>query len=138
MTASIQVPHLLAPARSFRCTGTARHRRPEALPAGMNSGVVAESKTVRRTSVFNNTQGLHCRTASLLVRALGDFAFAITADNDGCVVDARSVLGLLSLEAGSGSRLRFEASGKKATEAVQAVERLFRSNFAEAYSFHDL
>ena len=85
MTASIQVPLLLAQARALRCTGMACDRRPE-------------------------------------------------ADNDDCVVDARSVLGLLGMGAGSGSRLRFEASGKKATKAVQAVEH----NFAGAFSFNDL
>lgn len=131
MTASMQVPPLLSSARSARCDKLTGNARPQALP--LVPRIAPEIKTIRRTLVVTSTPGLHFRPAALLVRTLRSFACSITAENDGCVVDARSMLGLLSLAVGAGSPVTFQASGKEAAEAVQELERVFRSNFAEAY-----
>lgn len=88
---------------------------------------------IRQTLVLLNRQGLHCRPASLLVKTLGDFNCNVTVESGGTLVDGRSILGLLSLAAGYGTRLTFVVSGPEAMEAMVVIRTLFESNFAGAY-----
>lgn len=88
---------------------------------------------VRRTLVLRSRNGLHARPAALLINRLRPFACAITAETADAKADARSLLGLLGLAAGYGTRLAFTAVGKDAAPAMEALQRLFDTNFSEAY-----
>ncbi|HTQ50104.1 MAG TPA: HPr family phosphocarrier protein [Candidatus Acidoferrales bacterium] len=88
---------------------------------------------VRQTLVLLNRQGLHCRPAALFVKTLADFNCKMTVECRGVQVDGRSILGLLSLAAGYGTRLTFVASGPDAEVAMTAIRHLFADNFAGAY-----
>jgi phosphocarrier protein len=71
--------------------------------------------------------GLHARPAGLFVSKAGDFAAAIEvarAEGDIEWVDGRSILSLLSLAAGMGTRLRVRAEGADAVAAVETLGRL--------------
>jgi phosphotransferase system HPr (HPr) family protein len=71
--------------------------------------------------------GLHARPAGLFVSKAGDFAAEIEvarAEGDTEWVDGRSILSLLSLAAGAGTRLRIRAQGADAVAAVSALGRL--------------
>jgi phosphocarrier protein len=92
-----------------------------------------DSTPIIRTFVLRNRYGLHCRPAVLLVKRLSGFPCTITVENGGTIVNARSILGMLSLAAGPGSKLTFIASGKEAAKALEEVQRLFDTNLAEAY-----
>ena len=133
MTTSAQVPLAIAPALAGSPVRMAPTRR-AAFAAESAETVRMGGRKARRTLVLTNANGLHGRPAALVVTRLRDYACSITVENDGCVVDARSILGLLSLAAGPGSRLTFEASGKESEEALREMERLFRQNFAAAYA----
>jgi len=71
--------------------------------------------------------GLHARPAGLFVARASRFSAQIEvarADADPEWVDGRSILSLLSLAAGNGTRLRIRAEGADAAEAVEALGRL--------------
>jgi phosphotransferase system HPr (HPr) family protein len=71
--------------------------------------------------------GLHARPAGVFVSSAGRFSASIeVAREEGDLewVDGRSILSLLSLAAGTGTRLRIRAEGKDAVEAVEALGRL--------------
>ncbi len=81
--------------------------------------------------VVENSLGLHARPATLLVQTASRFAAEITIGRDGHVSDGKSIIGVLMLGAGPGTRLNLTARGEDARQALDAVEALFRSRFGE-------
>ena len=70
--------------------------------------------------------GLHARPASQFVALAGRFQSEVTVGRDQEWVDGRSVLSLLSLAAGNGTRLRIRAVGVDAVEAVLALGEILK------------
>jgi phosphocarrier protein HPr len=71
--------------------------------------------------------GLHARPAGIFVMTAKKFAAHVEvarAEGDDDWVDGRSILSLLSLAAGRGTRLRVRAEGADAADAVEALGRL--------------
>ena len=68
--------------------------------------------------------GLHARPAGRFAAAAARFSSEISVGRDGEWVDARSVLSLLSLAAGTGTLLRIRAAGSDAREAVDTLGAL--------------
>lgn len=81
--------------------------------------------------VVENSLGLHARPATLLVQTASRFTAEITIGRDGHVSDGKSIIGVLMLGAGPGTRLNLTARGEDAQQALDAVEALFRSRFGE-------
>jgi phosphocarrier protein len=71
--------------------------------------------------------GLHARPAGRFVALAARFESEIAVGRDGEWVDGRSVLSLLSLAAGPGTRLRLRASGSDAQQAVETLGRLLEN-----------
>lgn len=84
----------------------------------------------RKSVVVRNRFGLHARPAALLIQALRPFRSEVLVECAGETVNAKSILGLLSLSARQGSELTFLATGPDCIEALTAVEGLFRSTLA--------
>lgn len=83
---------------------------------------------------IKNRLGLHARAAALLVQTVSRFSSEVKISKDGQVVDGRSIIGLLTLGAAKGSRVRVEAKGNDAEESLKAIEELFEKRFDEAES----
>ncbi len=83
---------------------------------------------------IKNRLGLHARAAALLVQTVSRFSSEVKITKDGQVVDGRSIIGLLTLGAAKGSRVRVEARGNDAKESLQAIEELFEKRFDEGES----
>lgn len=81
--------------------------------------------------VVENSLGLHARPATLLVQTASRFAAEITIGRDGHVSDGKSIIGVLMLGAGPGTKLSLTARGTDARQALDAVAALFRSRFGE-------
>jgi phosphotransferase system HPr (HPr) family protein len=88
----------------------------------------------RRTFTLNNKQGLHTRPAALLARTLQFFNCRVQAQCGDEVANASSLMGLLTLAAGYGSKITFTATGPESVRALDAVARLFEDNFKDAYA----
>ena len=80
---------------------------------------------------IKNKLGLHARAAAQLVQTVHQFSAEVKISKDDQVVDARSIMGLLTLAATQGSKVHVEAEGKDAEEALHAVEKLFEKRFYE-------
>ena len=77
--------------------------------------------------------GLHARPAGVFVMTAKRFAAQIEvarAEGGEDWVDGRSILSLLSLAAGRGTRLRVRAEGADADDAVEALGRLLEGGGA--------
>ena len=103
------------------------NRKPAA-PAG------AAPPALRRTFVMTNRHGLHARPCAVLIRTLQPFACEIKIECGEATANGNSILGVMSLAAGYGSKLTFTISGSKATGAMAAVQQLFETQFEKAYT----
>lgn len=67
----------------------------------------------------------------MLVKTAGKFSSVITLARGKDRASARSVIGLMTLGAGIGTKLRVKAEGADAEQALKAVEALFNDKFGE-------
>ena len=79
-----------------------------------------------------NRLGLHARAAARFVQLASSFESRITVSRDGSRADGKSILGLLTLAAREGTRLRLTAEGSDAGEALAQLDALVRERFGEA------
>lgn len=77
--------------------------------------------------VIRDELGLHARPAARLAQAAQGFESEILLYGGQGVADAKSILDILSLAAGFGSRLTLECRGEDAQEAAEALRLLFES-----------
>ncbi|HUO56896.1 MAG TPA: HPr family phosphocarrier protein [bacterium] len=70
--------------------------------------------------------GMHLRAGAELVRVASRFKSHIEVSNGGSPVNAKSLLGLLTLGAIYGTVLEFSAEGEDAPQAIQAIRILLR------------
>jgi phosphotransferase system HPr (HPr) family protein len=81
--------------------------------------------------VVQSELGLHARPAGQFVTLAGRFESEIHVGRGKEWVDGRSVLSLLSLAAGPGTRLRIRAVGPDAMAAVEALGRLLERSASQ-------
>lgn len=78
--------------------------------------------------------GLHARPATLFVKLAASFPCEVKVRNvssDSQSVNAKSILGVLSIGVNSGDTIAVETNGDQADEALAALQELVRSNFGE-------
>lgn len=80
---------------------------------------------------IRNTRGLHARASSALSKLAAQWDAKIQICKDDICVDADSVLDLLMLSAGFGSKVTIAASGPDAEKAVTAIVELIDNRFGE-------
>jgi len=78
-----------------------------------------------------NKLGVHARPAALFVKTANRFTSNITVEKDGEQVNGKSIMGLMMLAAGQGSKLVIIAEGPDAETAVHELESLFQRKFDE-------
>ena len=81
--------------------------------------------------VIKNRLGLHARAASQFVRLAGNFDSEIFIEKDGQEVNGKSIMGVLILAAGCGSKIKLRAEGSDAEAAVTALGELVNRGFDE-------
>jgi phosphocarrier protein len=95
------------------------------------SGSGSEAKVATRAVSVINKLGIHARPAALFVRTANKFESHITVEKDGEQVNGKSIMGLMMLAAGQGSKLVITAEGHDAEAAVRELESLFQRKFDE-------
>ncbi|MDP7638335.1 MAG: HPr family phosphocarrier protein [Candidatus Hydrogenedentes bacterium] len=78
-----------------------------------------------------NSLGMHLRPAQQLVQVVLKFSCDVNISKDGHQVNAKSIMGLLTLAAACGTRLKIVCRGDDAQEAIDAVRELVESGFGE-------
>lgn len=86
---------------------------------------------ITATVTIVNKLGLHARAASRLVNCASGFAAEIDIVRGTRSVNAKSIMGVLTLAAGLGTELVIQADGHDEQQAVDAVTALFRDRFGE-------
>ena len=78
-----------------------------------------------------NPLGLHARPSALLVQTASKFKSDIGITKDGREVNAKSMLGVMTLAAEMGSTLIIRANGPDEDKAIDALVRIFELRFGE-------
>jgi phosphocarrier protein len=84
-----------------------------------------------QTITIQNRAGVHARPAALLVQTTKDFKSNIFFEKGKDRINAKSIMGIITLGAAYGTEIRIIAEGEDETEAVDALVRLFESKFEE-------
>jgi phosphocarrier protein HPr len=86
---------------------------------------------IERETEIVNRLGLHARAAAKLVHTAGAYQSRVMVAKDGEEVDAKSILGVLLLAAGQGTRITIRCDGQDEEAALQAVTELIANRFDE-------
>ena len=78
-----------------------------------------------------NRLGLHARAAARLVHLANRFSSSITVTKGNSKVDGKSILGLLTLAASKGTRLKLTAAGDDEEEVLAELSKLIGDRFGE-------
>ncbi|MEI6598069.1 MAG: HPr family phosphocarrier protein [bacterium] len=86
-----------------------------------------------REFTVQNRMGIHTRPSAQIVRLANRYPdVEISVSKDDEVVNGKSIMGLMMLAAGQGSRLKFSAAGKDAAQFLAEMDTLFSRKFDEA------
>ena len=78
-----------------------------------------------------NRLGLHARPAAMFVRIASRFRSEIWVSKEGEEVNGKSIMGLMMLAAGQGSKLHLRCEGPDAEKAMTELEELINARFHE-------
>ena len=81
--------------------------------------------------VVQNHVGLHARPATFFIQKANEFKASIWVEKEDRRVNAKSLLGVLSLGIVGGTTIRIIADGADEKEAVESLVELVESGFAE-------
>ncbi len=96
---------------------------------GKKNGAVSQI-LVREMTILNKL-GLHARPAALFVKAASRFVSDITVKKGGNEVSGKSIMGLMTLEAGQGCSFVVAAEGPDAEAALDEIQKLVDNKFFE-------
>jgi phosphocarrier protein len=78
-----------------------------------------------------NKLGLHARASAKLTQTASRFAADVWLSRNGRRVNAKSIMGVMMLAAGKGSRIAIETDGADAEQALDALVSLIENKFGE-------
>ena len=78
-----------------------------------------------------NKMGIHARPAAMIVRVTNKFKSEVLVEKDEEQVNGKSIMGLMMLAAGPGSKLTVRADGNDASLAIAELESLLGRKFDE-------
>lgn len=81
--------------------------------------------------VIENRNGLHARPAAMFVKISSRYRAEVWVEKDGERVNGKSIMGLMMLAAGKGSKLHVLAEGADADKAVAEIKNLVETRFGE-------
>ena len=86
---------------------------------------------VRAETAILNKLGLHARASAKLTQLASHFASDVWMEKGSRRINAKSIMGVMMLAAGQGSRVTVDTEGERAEEALQAILALIADKFGE-------
>jgi phosphocarrier protein HPr len=82
---------------------------------------------VSKSFIVKNIYGIHARPARLIVETASKFTSQINLSKNDEEIDAKSIMGILMLEASKGSELVLRITGEDEEDALQELEMVFKN-----------
>ncbi|HNT59407.1 MAG: HPr family phosphocarrier protein [Rectinema sp.] len=86
---------------------------------------------VELETTIKNRAGIHARPSALIAQTAIKFASRIYLEKEGNRINAKSIMGIITLAASFGAKIKIIADGADEQEAVKAIAELFESGFNE-------
>mgnify|MGYP003525896159 CR=1 FL=1 len=86
---------------------------------------------IKSNITISNKLGLHARASAKLTKLAGGFKCDVHLTRNGRRVNAKSIMGVMMLAAGKGSKVTLETSGPDEEEAMSALCALVADCFGE-------
>src|SRR5689334_16749485 len=98
----------------------------------MSAKKIADDSPLKtKQFLVSNKLGIHARPAAMFVKVANRFNCDIFVEKDGEKVNGKSIMGLMMLAAGPGSKLIVHADGHDASAALAELETLVNRKFDE-------
>jgi phosphocarrier protein HPr len=91
----------------------------------------APAQKIEKELTVVNRLGLHARPAAMFVRIASRHRAEIWVAKEGEEINGKSIMGLMMLAAGQGSKLRIRCDGPDADKAMEELEELIKAGFNE-------
>ena len=78
-----------------------------------------------------NKLGLHARASARLTQLAGSYPCEVWMERNGRRINAKSIMGVMMLAAGKGSKVVVDCDGEQADEALAALLKLIADRFGE-------
>ncbi|MEY2529884.1 MAG: phosphocarrier protein HPr [Verrucomicrobiota bacterium] len=78
-----------------------------------------------------NRLGLHARPAAMFVRIASRYRSEVWVEKEGEQINGKSIMGLMMLAAGQGSKLTIRCEGPDADKVLEELEELIQKKFNE-------
>jgi len=85
----------------------------------------------QETVTIKNRAGIHARPSALIVKTANEYDSEIYLELDDMRINAKSIMGIITLGANYKSIIQIIAEGEDEEEAVTAIARLFENRFEE-------
>jgi len=90
-----------------------------------------EETMIEKILTVRNRAGIHARPAALIAQTANKFSSEISLEKDNSTVNAKSIMGVITMAAGYNTTLTLKADGPDEKEAADAIYNLFESKFEE-------
>lgn len=95
------------------------------------TGAGASAQKAEKEITVVNRLGLHARPAALFVKVASRFRAEVWVKKESEEVNGKSIMGLMMLAAGKGSKLHLIAEGADADKVIAEIENLVQTRFGE-------
>ncbi|MCL2599681.1 MAG: HPr family phosphocarrier protein [Treponema sp.] len=86
---------------------------------------------IEKTVIVSNRAGVHARPSALIVQATKNFKCSIHFERGTERINAKSIMGVITLGASYGTAIKMIADGEDEQEAIDILANLFESKFEE-------
>jgi len=86
---------------------------------------------IEKILTVKNRAGIHARPASLIAQLANKFQSEITLEKDSIAVNAKSIMGVITMAAGYNTTINLKVEGSDEQDAANAIEKLFEGKFEE-------
>lgn len=86
---------------------------------------------ISRNITIKNSVGLHARPATFFIQKANSYKCSLWVEKEDCRVNAKSLLGVLSLGISKGTEITIIADGQDEADAVEGLVALVDGEFSE-------
>jgi phosphocarrier protein len=97
----------------------------------MSAKKLPDGEFLIKELTIGNKSGIHARPAAMFVKIANRFGCDIFVEKDGEKINGKSIMGLMMLAAGPGSKVTLHVKGTDASAAIDELEALVQRKFDE-------
>lgn len=86
---------------------------------------------IEKILTVRNRAGIHARPAALIAQTANKYSSEITLEKGSTTVNAKSIMGVITMAAGYNTTITLRAEGADEKDAAEAIFTLFESKFEE-------